>query len=75
MKEVIELKLDEEIVAEKCQDVITELLRNVIDTALSKKFGASWFDMYKTDYNNQAREKIQNVKLKESPKFQRYLIK
>lgn len=68
MKEVIELKLDEEIVAEKCQDVITELLRNVIDTALSKKFGASWFEMYKTDYNNQAREK--NTKRKAEGKSQ-----
>lgn len=68
VKEVIALKLDEEIVAEKCQDVTTELLRKVIDTALSKKFGPSWFEMYKTDYNNQAKEK--NIKRKAEGKSQ-----
>lgn len=68
MKEVLGLKLDEEIVAEKCQDVTTELLRNVIDTALSKKFGTSWFEIYKTDYNKQAREK--NIKRKAEGKSQ-----
>lgn len=68
MKEVLGLKLDEEIVAEKCQDVITELLRKVIDTALSKKFGPSWFEIYKTDYNKQAREK--NIERKAEGKAQ-----
>lgn len=68
MKEVLGLKLDEEIVAEKCQDVTTELLRKVIDTALSKKFGPSWFEIYKTDYNKQAREK--NIERKAEGKAQ-----
>lgn len=51
------LKLDEEIVAQKCQSLTTEMLRIVIDTALTEKFGPSWFGMYKTDYNKQTREK------------------
>lgn len=57
MKEVLGLILDEEIVAQKCQSLTAEMLRIVIDTALTEKFGPSWFEMYKTEYNNQAREK------------------
>lgn len=51
------MKLDEEMVAQKCQSLTAEMLRIVIDTALTEKFGPSWFGMYKTDYNKQTREK------------------
>lgn len=61
MKEVLGLILDEEIVAQKCQNLTAEMLRIVIDTALTEKFGRSWFEMYKADYNKQANEK--NIKL------------
>lgn len=45
------------MVAQKCQSLTAEMLRIVIDTALTEKFGPSWFGMYKTDYNKQTREK------------------